>query len=173
MIDSLDVVLADGSLVTASATSNPDLFWAMRGAGSSFGIVTAFHLKTYAAPNANIVFQYNFNWPNYTVAAKALDTIQRFGNTQQPREMNLRLLFQSYSTQLLGVYYGSRADFNSSIEPLLKALPNRTSSSVTTKNWIDTLSTYSYGALQQPLNYDVHAAFVSLLGLSDCLLPSY
>jgi FAD/FMN-containing dehydrogenase len=39
---SVDMVLADGEFVTASANQNQDLFWAVRGGGGNFGIVTAF-----------------------------------------------------------------------------------------------------------------------------------
>jgi FAD/FMN-containing dehydrogenase len=40
-----DLVLADGSKVHVSETEHPDLFWAVRGAGANFGIVTAFEFQ--------------------------------------------------------------------------------------------------------------------------------
>ncbi len=42
---SADVVTASGDLVKASADSNPDLFWAIRGGGGNFGVVTSFEYQ--------------------------------------------------------------------------------------------------------------------------------
>ncbi|KAI1771734.1 hypothetical protein F4818DRAFT_202391 [Hypoxylon cercidicola] len=43
----LNVVLADGSTISVNETSHADLFWAMRGAGHNFGIVTSLKTKIY------------------------------------------------------------------------------------------------------------------------------
>jgi FAD/FMN-containing dehydrogenase len=46
---SADIVTADGRLLTASAEQNADLFWAIRGGGGNFGVVTSFEFKVHQA----------------------------------------------------------------------------------------------------------------------------
>ncbi|KAF1911050.1 hypothetical protein BDU57DRAFT_485443 [Ampelomyces quisqualis] len=52
------VVTASGELVEASSTKNPDLFWALRGAGHNFGIMTSFTMKVYDVAS---------NWTAYSI----------------------------------------------------------------------------------------------------------
>ena len=46
-----DMVLADGSFVTVNANQNSDLFWAIRGGGGNFGIVTSFKFQAHKVKN--------------------------------------------------------------------------------------------------------------------------
>jgi alkanesulfonate monooxygenase SsuD/methylene tetrahydromethanopterin reductase-like flavin-dependent oxidoreductase (luciferase family) len=58
-LKAVEIVLADGSVVRASEDERPDLFWAVRGAGANFGIVTSFEFEVYEVGNvgwAQLVF---------------------------------------------------------------------------------------------------------------------
>lgn len=68
---SADVVLADGRLVTASADDHPDLFWALKGGGGNFGIVTSFLFR--AHPVKNVI-----GGPTMWAVDKAEDVLRGF-----------------------------------------------------------------------------------------------
>ena len=53
-VASFEVVTADGSIVTASATENKDLFWALKGGSNNFGIVTQFDLFAIPIPKGKV-----------------------------------------------------------------------------------------------------------------------
>jgi FAD/FMN-containing dehydrogenase len=60
-ITSAQVVLADGRVVTASTDTDPDLLWALKGAGAGFGIVTSLELRTH--PTSALSTSYHaFPW---------------------------------------------------------------------------------------------------------------
>jgi FAD/FMN-containing dehydrogenase len=80
---SVDMVLADGRFVTASADQNPDLFWAVRGGGGNFGVVTSFKFRL--QPVKIVQFGPTF-WP-LEQAAEVLKAYCQF-IVQAPEEIN-------------------------------------------------------------------------------------
>lgn len=63
---SADIVLADGTFITASSKDNSDLFWAIRGGGGNFGVVTSFEFRLH--PVKMVHFGPTF-WPIGEAAA--------------------------------------------------------------------------------------------------------
>ncbi len=138
------VVLANGTVVETSATQNPDLLWALKGAGSSFGIVVVFKFKTFAAPSQVTTFQANLPWSSGSATAAGWAKLQDWVDSSMPPELNFRIFGGGFQTQIQGMYYGSSGGLQTAIGPLLSQLGTSLSQVLTT-DWVGGFNAYTYG----------------------------
>ncbi|KAG7447559.1 glucooligosaccharide oxidase [Guyanagaster necrorhizus] len=128
-VQSMTVVLANGTIVEPSSSSESDLFWAMRGAASSFGIITSIDAETFPAPSFATVYAYNWQM-NYSDAAAALTQFQDFVTTDIPPEFGAEINLGkgdsegTVSLELTGGWYGDSIDtLQSVLDPFLQSMP--------------------------------------------------
>ena len=108
---SAQVVLADGTVVTADADTHADLFWALRGGGGgNFGIVTSMTFNTFATSDLTSFFA-NFAW---TDAAAVLAAWQAWPQTLPDTVWSGLVMGTSSPTpviQVSGMFIGTDTDF--------------------------------------------------------------
>jgi len=138
------VVLANGTAVNTSATENPDLFWALRGAGSSFGVVSSFRFRTFAAPSQVTVFSINLPWKNTASCVSGWSSVQDYLINSMPAELNMRVFANNQQMQLQGLYHGSSSGLQSAISSLTSKL-GAGLSQTQTQGWMQAFTYYTYG----------------------------
>ncbi|KAK3359446.1 hypothetical protein B0T25DRAFT_98854 [Lasiosphaeria hispida] len=154
------VVLANSSIVNCSTTENADLFWAIRGAGSSMGIVTEFRFKTFVVPETLTVFVALLKWGTEERALAGMQAVQEFAETM-PAELNMRLFITPRFINLEGLYYGDKASLQAALAPLV----NKTGATFQLQQqggWLDQIKHFGGGlSLDQGHPYDYHETFYS------------
>jgi FAD/FMN-containing dehydrogenase len=152
-IAGMTVVLANSTVVHLSKIENPDLFWAFRGAGSNFGIVTSFEFNTFAAPTNVTWFTAGLLW-NKTTAIDGLQALEDYVRNVMPAELNMRVFATSSFTQLEGQYFGDVAGLREALAPLSNKTKVTIQQSQTT-NWIGALEHYATGNLDVSYPYSM------------------
>ncbi len=112
-IEAVDVVTADGRL--RRNVRDGDLFWALRGGGGNFGIVTRLHVRTFAARRAAWCFG---SFPRES-ADEALATWDDVA-PRAPREASVFMTMQSDRVTVVGQSFGSEASLQRLIAPLTR-----------------------------------------------------
>jgi len=84
-----EVVLTDGQIVNANKTTNPDLWKALKGGGSNFGIVTRFDVE--AMPTRDIIYDLRFLSVNFSNIV--VDTVVDFANHDETLGDNAMVTF--------------------------------------------------------------------------------
>ena len=128
-----DVVLANGSFVTASKDQHPDLFWALRGGGGNFGVVTSF---LFQAHPVDMVYAGPIFWEAAPHASAVMRAYRDFLPTAPPQLgifVGLKMVpatdpfprdyWGKHACAIIGAYNGPAADGERAMAPLLGALP--------------------------------------------------
>jgi len=130
---SVDLVLADGRLVTASETENPDLFWALHGGGGNFGVATSFTFRLYPLPEFSMAL---LLWPaaeGETVARRYRDFMEQAPDevgggliylTGPPEEFVPQHLVGTLCCGVLVTLVGGEAELRDMVAPLLELEPD-------------------------------------------------
>jgi hypothetical protein len=128
-----DVVLADGSFVTASENDHPDLFWALRGGGGNFGVVTSFLFRAHPVKMV-------YAGPIFWDAAHAREIMRAYRDflPKAPEELGIfvglktvpsmepfpREAWGKRACALISSFNGSETDGKKTLAPLLDKLPS-------------------------------------------------
>lgn len=111
----VEVVTADGVVRNASDTENADLFWALRGAGASFGIVTRFTVRTQPAPGAVIQYTYKVALGAQASMAPVFAAWQKLaGDAALDRRFSTLFIAEPLGALITGTFYGSEAEYAAS-----------------------------------------------------------
>ena len=143
-----DVVLADGTFVTASKDKNSDLFWALRGGGGNFGVVTSFLFQLHPVSS---VFAGPIAWDQ--THARAIMQRYREFLPNAPEELGAFIglktvpsgapfpneLWGKRICLLMSCFNGPEKEGRKALAPLLDALPGP---------WFNWMGTMTYPAVQ-------------------------
>ncbi|TMS51182.1 FAD-binding protein [Mycobacterium sp. DBP42] len=138
-----EVVTADGRQVRADATNNPDLFWALRGGGGNFGIVTSFEYRAHPVGPDVVSGMIFFGIDD------AADVLRRLATLMEtaPRELSVLVTLTSAPPEtpvdhvlaMFVVYSGDLSRADDAVSSIA-ALGNPMLNDVTKRTWLETNS---------------------------------
>ncbi|RSL91453.1 hypothetical protein CDV31_015470 [Fusarium ambrosium] len=107
-----EVVLANGTVVTASKKHHSDIFWAIRGAGASFGIVTNFYFQTSPEPEEVINFSFTVASEDPVKLSNAFKAYHEITTAKSldPRLSSVAIIGKG-SVLISGVFFGIESDY--------------------------------------------------------------
>jgi FAD/FMN-containing dehydrogenase len=127
-----EIVLASGESVRASAGENTDLYWAIRGGGGNFGVVTSFTFRLHEVGTV-------FAGPTFWAVEQSSEVLTAYREflPSAPRELNGFFAFHTvppappfpeeiHLRNVCGIvwcYVGGEADATAAMEPLMSAVP--------------------------------------------------
>ncbi|KAF1996891.1 Glucooligosaccharide oxidase [Amniculicola lignicola CBS 123094] len=135
-VEEVQVVLANSSIIRASSKENTDVFFALKGAGASFGIITEFKVRTQAEPSESVLYTYTINAGN---AASKANTFKKWQALIADPNLSRKFASQFILTELgviiTGTFFGPKSEYDAL--NITSRLPSSKSDSVLVlKDWL-------------------------------------
>ena len=130
---SVDLVTADGEVVTADEDKNPDLFWALHGGGGNFGVATSLTFRTHELPSMTACLLLWEPAAGEQVLRAYRDLVESGPDeasggaiflTGPPEEFVPEHLVGNLTLMVLVTFCGTEADARSFVAPLLALSPD-------------------------------------------------
>lgn len=112
-VEEVEVVLANASIVRASATQNPEILFAVKGAAASFGIVTEFKVRTEEAPGLAVQYSYTFNLGTAAEKARLVKDWQAFiAEEDLTWKFDSNMVVFDGQITLQGIFFGTKEEYD-------------------------------------------------------------
>jgi hypothetical protein len=112
-VQEVEVVTADGEIRRASKTENADLFFGIKGAGASFGIVTEFVVNTHAEPGEVVEYTYSFSFGSQRDMADVFRQWQALvGEPDLDRRFSTLFISHPLGVMITGTFYGTEDEYH-------------------------------------------------------------
>jgi FAD/FMN-containing dehydrogenase len=136
-IEEVEVVLANSTVVRASEKQYPDIFFAVKGAAASFGIVTEFKFRTQEEPGKAVLYSYTFQGGSIQEKANVFKKWQRLiSDPQLSRKFASQfILVEGYGAVVTGTFFGSQTEYDS-LNITSRLDTSASSNSVELKDWV-------------------------------------
>lgn len=109
----VEVVLANSSIVRANENQNQDIFWAISGAASGFGIVTEFKVRTEPEPGTAVKYEYSLKIGSTKERASLFKNWQAYmSNPNLTRKLASTLTLLQDTLIITGTFFGTQEEYD-------------------------------------------------------------
>jgi hypothetical protein len=178
-VEEVEVVLANGTIARANNDMNQDIFFAIKGAAASFGIITEFVVHTEPAPGQLIQYSYQIEWARLSDRLTTTLTTLRLGNTSSfadtfaawqdiikdpslDRKLSTEVVVTEVGMIISGTYFGTQAEYDA-LNFESRLAQNATVSVTTIDNWLGAVTNWAETEALQLIGGVVSCSFIVML----------
>ncbi|KAH8674324.1 hypothetical protein BX600DRAFT_509502 [Xylariales sp. PMI_506] len=131
----VEVVTADGTIQRASETENSDLFFALKGAGAGFGVITEFVVKTHPEPGSVVQYSYSLSFGSHAEMADVFQQWQTLiSDPTLDRRFGSEIVMHELGIVITGTFYGTQEEYEATGIP--DKIPQGGTVSVVVDDWL-------------------------------------